>query len=423
MRTATKLVTCLATVGGLLASTACGVGGTASPGGEGGEGGVALRMSVWTADEKQLALFDSIAAEYTASHPEVSSVTFESLPFADYNTTLSTQIAGGSAPDLAWVGDIAVDLMAADALVPLTEPFSTAEGYDYPDILPSVTQGFSKDGELYAYPFSNSPFAMYVNADLLAEVGEEVPEQLTWEEVERIGAEVSEETDAEGFVIRDFEYSSWMSLATVWTGWGATPWEGSTCTMNSPEMTEAFQFVHDAAFESGAMPGPGTSVDFFAGDAAFTTAQVSRAGLIDGSFEFEILPLPAGPVGEYATLGQAGMGVIASSENVEEATDFLTFMTNPENSAKLAQFFPPPRSSLLSGEKLAEVNTVLSAEQLDRVVVQELPEAVSPPVHTGQAEIVQTGKESLDAMWTPDADVKAVLDSTCTAIEPLLQAE
>lgn len=114
------------------------------------------------------------------------------------------------------------------------------------------------------------------------------------------------------------------------------------------------------------------TADFFAGDAAFTTAQVSRASLLDGSFPFEIYLLPVGPAGEYGNIGQAGMAVLAGGDHVEEATGFLSFMTDPENSAKLAQFFPPPRESLLSGEELAKVNTRLSAEQLDRVVVDEL---------------------------------------------------
>jgi hypothetical protein len=69
------------------------------------------------------------------------------------------------------------------------------------------------------------------------------------------------------------------------------------------------------------------------------------------------------------------------------------------------------------------VNTKLSAEQLERVVVDELPEAVSPPVHTGPAKIAQTGKTVLDRMWTPDADVDGVLDEMCVALKPLLTAE
>jgi len=421
MRPAKKLMASLAAAGVIAALSGCGAAG-----GSEDSAPVALRMSVWTSDEKQLALFDSMADEYIAEHPEVESVTFESLPFADYNSTLTTQAAGGNAPDLAWVGDIAKDLIDSGALAPLTESFEATEGYEYDDILPSVTESFSQDGELYAYPFSNSPFALYVNEDLIAQAGQTVdPATLSWEDVDRIGAAVTQSTGKPGYIIRDFDFSGWLSLANLWAGWGAQPWsdDGTECTMDSPEMVEAFQFFHDSVYVSGATPGPGVTADFFAGDAAFTTAQVSRASLLDGSFQFEIYPLPTGPAGEYGNIGQAGMAAFAGGDHVEEATDFLAFMTNPENSAKLAQFFPPPRQSLLSGDELVKVNTKLSAEQLDRVVVDELADVSATPPVTSPAEVTSVGKTALDRMWSPDADVAEVLGSVCDAIEPVLQGK
>jgi multiple sugar transport system substrate-binding protein len=45
-------------------------------------------------------------------------------------------------------------------------------------------------------------------------------------------------------------------------------------------------------------------------------------------------------------------------------------MTNPENSAKLAQFFPPPRKSLLNVETLAKTNPLLKPGQIESVVVK-----------------------------------------------------
>lgn len=421
MNTARKLLGSIAVLGTVAALAGCGAGGggTAS-------GPVDLRMSVWTSDENQLALFNAMADEYTADHSEVNSITFESLPFADYNTTLSTQVAGGNAPDLAWVGDIAKDLIDAEALVPLTEAFEQTDGYDYPDILPSVAQSFSKDGELYAYPFSNSPFAFYVNTDLLAQAGQTVdPENLTWEEVSRMGAAVNQTTGKAGYVIRDFDFSGWLSLANLWFGWGAQAWspDGTECLMDSPEMVDAFQFFHDSIYVDGSTPGPGVTADFFAGDAAFTTAQVSRAGLLDGSFAFDVYPLPEGPAGEYGSLGQAGMAVLQSSDNVEAATGFLAYMTNPENSARLARFFPPPRESQLTGEKLAEVNPKLSAEQLERVVVNELPDVTATPPVGSPAAVIQAGRSVLDRMWTPDADIEQVLTDMCGAIDPVLSGK
>lgn len=424
MNTAKKLFSAAALTASIgLVAAGCAASPPAPVETEAAPGSVDLRMSVWTSNEDQLALFDSIADSFKEEHPEIGSITFESLPFADYNTTLTTQIAGGNAPDLVWMGDLSKDLIAADALVPLTDKLEATEGWDYDDLLESVTAEFSVDGELYAYPFSNSPFALYVNTDLLAQAGQTLPAgEPTWEGISAIGAAVNASTGKAGFVIRDFDYSSWNNLATVWTGWGASAWsdDGTKCTFDSPEMVDAFQFLHDAAFVDKSMPGPGTAADFFAGDAAFTVAQVSRASLLDDSFAYDVIPLPAGPAGEYSVIGQAGVGVLSSSTHTQEATDFLAYLTDPQNAALLAQYFPPPRASLLTGEKLAENNTKLTADQLQSIVVDQVPNAVTLPNHTNPAEIAQKGKAAFDAMWVADADVEAVLGQVCEAIQPVL---
>ena len=44
-------------------------------------------------------------------------------------------------------------------------------------------------------------------------------------------------------------------------------------------------------------------------------------------------------------IGQAGIDVFAKGKNPAVAADFLAFFTNPQNSRKLAQFFPPARAS------------------------------------------------------------------------------
>ncbi|MFD5892509.1 ABC transporter substrate-binding protein [Streptomyces sp. NPDC060366] len=421
MNRARKLLGAVALTTALTMTAACG----ASTGGAGETDAtdVKLRMTVWTSNEEQLKLFDTIAAAYRAKHPEVSSITFESLPFEDYNTTLTTQIAGGNAPDLAWMGDLSTDLIAADALVGLTDKLKATDGWQYDDLEGSATKEFSRDGTLYAYPFSTSPFALYVNTDLLAKAGQKIdPKALTWDQVAAAGAAVHADTGKGGFVVRDFDYKSWNMLSTVWTGFGAAAWspDGKTCTFADPEMQRAFTFLHDAAFKTKAMPGPGTTADFFAGDAAFTVAQVSRASLLTDKFGFALYPLPTGPAGRYSVIGQAGVGVLAGGKHKTQATDFLAYLTNPANSQKLARFFPPPRKSLLTGAKLAADTKVLTAAQLQEAVVDQLPDAVTLPNHTSPAEIAQKGKTALDAMWKADADIPAVLKSVCTAIEPIL---
>ncbi|GAB3633265.1 sugar ABC transporter substrate-binding protein [Microbacterium shaanxiense] len=392
---------------------------------------VELRMTVWTADETQLALFQEIADAYVAENPElVSDVTFEPIPFDAYTTTLTTQLAGGNAPDLGWILEsYAPEFVQSGALVDLAPTLQEAEGYEYDDLLDSSLALWQQDDGLFAYPFSNSPFAMFVNTDQLAAAGQANPADLvasgdwTFDAARDMSAAASTASGKQGLVVRDFDYKAWEVLASVWNGWGAAPWseDGTQCTLTDPEMVDAMTWIHDAIFTDAAMPGPGVTADFFAGDAAMTITQISRASALDDSFGWDIVPLPAGPEGQQNVIGQAGIGVFANAKHPTIAADFLAYFTAPENAEKLATYFPPPRESLLNAETLGAANPKLSEEQLQAVVVDGIQDAVTKPTHANFAKLQDTVRAELDALWAADADVEAVLEDTCGAISPLLE--
>src|SRR5690606_28419687 len=237
-----------------------------------------------------------------------------------------------------------------------------------------------------------SPFGMFVNNDVITAAGQKTPAEhiaagtWTWDNANAINTAVAA-SGKQGLIVRDFDYKVWDNLATIWNGWGASPWstDGKTCTFTDQPMVDAMTFIHKAIFTDKSIPGPGISADFFAGDAAMTVTQISRASLLpkENGFDWDLVPLPAGPVGEYAVIGQAGIGVFASGKNPDVAADFLAFFTNPENTQQLAQFFPPPRASVLTTEVLGAANPLLSDEQIENVVVKGISTGVVKPGHAG----------------------------------------
>lgn len=420
--------TALAAALGLTAS-ACG-----NEGGGGGtaDGPVDLRMTVWTADEDQLALFQEIADEYVAAHPEtVSSVVFETIPFEDYTTAVTTQLSGGNAPDLAWIFESnAPEFVSSGALVEVGETLQGADGYEYDDIDPAALSLWQQEEGLFAYPFSNSPFCMFLNTTRLQESEQddlvEVFEagEWTFETAMEVSRASVEELGGAGLVVRDFDYANWENLATVYAAFGAEAWseDGTQCGFTSEEMVQALTFLHDAAFETRAMPGPGDDVDFFAGQATMTITQISRASTLDDSFEWDVLPLPAGPAGQQNVVGQAGIGVLADGQAPEVAADFLAHFTTPDSARKLAQYFPPPRVSLLTADTLGAANPMFSEDQLQRAVIDGITGALTKPAHARFAELQTTVRSALDPLWTAEADIPAVLEDVCTAAQPLLES-
>jgi multiple sugar transport system substrate-binding protein len=410
-----------------LASTAC-------SGGAGDDTNIALRMTVWTTDKNQLALFDSIAAEYRKAHPEVASVKFDVVPgdTSAYSAALTTQMSGGNPPDLAWILERdAPDFVGSGALTNLKPTLDATAGYNAGELVPSATKLWTKDAGLYAYPFSTSPFGMFYNKNLLTQAGvTETPDQLlasgrwNWDAAKQIATQVAaRDTGKAGLVVREFEYKQWVLLASVWRGFGADAWgpDGKTCGFATPEMTSAMTFLHQAIFTDKALPGPGTTADFFAGESGLTIAQISRAGLLKAKpFEWGIVPLPAGPKANAQVIGQAGIGVPVKGQHAKAASDFLAFFTNPANSAKLGQYFPPARDSLLNAATLAKANPLFSQDQLQNVVVNGIKTGAVLPSHTGSARIASLVQSALDPMWKPDANVPAALAGVCQAIDPAL---
>ncbi|ULJ75266.1 ABC transporter substrate-binding protein [Rhizobium gallicum] len=391
---------------------------------------VNLRMTIWSANEAHLKLFNEIAAGFKKDHPNVT-VTFESLPFDTYTTALTTQIAGGNAPDMAWIFETsAYDFVNSGALYPLTDTLKATQGYNLDEVSATATERWAKDGKFYAYPFSTSPFAMFVNNDVIKAAGAKTPAELiaagqwTWDNAIATASAVGQNGKG-GLIVRDFNYQIWQNLASIWNGWGASPWsaDGKTCTMTEKAMVDALTFIHEAIFKKKAIPGPGENVDFFAGNAAMTITQISRASLLpkDKPFSWDLVPLPKGPAGDYALIGQAGIGVMQTGKNAKTAAEFVAYMTSPENSAKLSQFFPSARKSLLNAEVLKKTNPLLSQEQIDKVVISGIVTGKVIPGHTGFAQIQQAVRSGLDAVWRPDADIPGALQKICGQIGPLLK--
>jgi multiple sugar transport system substrate-binding protein len=403
-----------------------------SSGTGGGSSEVNLRMTVWTSDKAQLALFDSIAAEYRQAHANVKSITFDVVPFDKYNTALTTQLAGSNPPDLAWILERdAPDFVESKALVDLAPKLKEAKDYNLAELTPASTKLWQKDDALYAYPFSTSPFGMFYNKDMLTQAGiTETPEQLqaagrwTWETAMQMASQVAARVPGKsGMVIRDFEYKMWVTLAAVWRGFSADAWpaDGKTCGFTSPEMVSAMTFLHKAIFTDKAMPGPGTTADFFAGQSGMTVAQISRAGLLkEKPFDWGIVPLPAGPKGDAQVIGQAGIGIPVKGKQKDAAADFLAFFTSPAGTAKLGQYFPPARDSLINAPSLAKANPLFTEQQLQSVVVNGIKTGAVLPAHTSSSKINSLVQSALDPLWKPDADVAAVLGGVCQAINPVL---
>ena len=187
-----------------------------------------------------------------------------------------------------------------------------------------------------------------------------------------------------------------------------------------PEAVKAVKQLHDMVFKDKSIVPPGEQGDYFSGNSAMTVNQISRASkMAEADFKWGIAPLPTGPGGESPVIGQAGLVVFAQGKNTEIAAEFVAHMTNKENVATMAQFFPPARKSVLQADAFINGNKLVPPEMMKNVAAAiEKGRVVS--ANEKAPQILAAMAPRVDALWKPDADVDAAIKGICAAIQPLL---
>jgi len=391
-----------------------------------------LRYTLWiAADSPQLALFNEMGAEYTALNPNVT-VTFEPIPFVDYQSDVTLQLAGNNPPDMGWIVEGAArSWVESGILADLGPALKGSDEYNFADFSESSLGLWTEGEAVYGIPFSTSPFIVLYNSDLFAAAGIPTPAELiaednwTWETFASSAKAIVDATDAYGVQSVDaalYTGNFWATLIPILRGFGGDAWtDDNVCAFNTPESVAALQYIHTMIFTDESMVPPGTEVDFYAGGAAMTLGQLSRVNrLADASFEWSIAPLPKGANGDQPVVGQAAMVVFNNGSNRETAIDFLAFLTKEENVARLAAFFPPARQSVLASDVIIESNPLIPADLMQTVVVDQIQNGRVLPSSAQFPRIELVTRPLLDELWVADADVQLIADSICDSITPLL---
>ena len=183
--------------------------------------------------------------KFESANPDIDLVV-EVISWNDIATVVQTRIANNEQPDLLNIDGFS-QYQAEDLLLPAevwVSPETYAKFYDS-FIAESVV-----DGTVWAVPDLASARALYVNTDILAEAGVEIP--TNWTELKAACETIKEKcpdvypwgvdmTTDEGQAC--FAYYTWNN------GGGFVDAEGNW-TLNSPENVEAVEFVVDL-FNSG----------------------------------------------------------------------------------------------------------------------------------------------------------------------------
>jgi len=392
-------------------------------------GDVTLRFTTWTSNEAQLNLFQSMAEDFNASQDDYNvTLAIDSIPFGDYIPKVTLQLSGSNPPDIGWLVETSAPTFVNAGVLNDLSP--SLQKYDYADFSQSAMKLWVKGDRVYGVPFSTSPFIVIYNKTLFKKAGVPTPSELaergewTWEKFREVSRAIKDATGIYGFQGMDgaaYGARVWHNLVPMIRGYGGDAWdENGNVTINSPEAVRAVQLFHDMVFRDKSVVPPGDLSDFFAGNAAMTTGQISRVSkLKDVSWEWDLAPLPQGPAGVNSsnTIGQAAVVAFASGKNKEASNAFAAFMTNKANVAKMAVYWPPARQSVMDSTEFIGSNPDIPMESMVSAVVPGLKTGQVLPYHEKFPQISLAASGEFDRLWNENANVQTILNDLAKAIK------
>jgi multiple sugar transport system substrate-binding protein len=301
----------------------------------------------WTSwgNTGEVANLKNFTDDYNASQSLVKAK-YIPIPTDGYDAKLLTQLNGGTAPDLFYVGDGQASTLIKNAVVAdLTDLLAGDTSKSKPDQFAGDLWGPAKtaDGRLFGVPVDCNPLVIWYNKKLLQDAGvTEMPADTyeagnwTWDTFQAILDKV-QESGKRGLVLAD-----WWALRYSWVtnNGGAIYTDGKFVANQDPKSMEAFQWLADniaaekIAF-SGSLPeGQGDDAMFMSGQLAFVS--LGRWGLPlfreNKNLDCDIVPYPTntGNKIEPSGVAVAYWMMNAKTKNPDQAFDFYTHFVSPE---------------------------------------------------------------------------------------------
>ena len=202
---------------------------------------VTLDVVVAEYGQNTAAWWKDFEADFEAAHDNID-LTIDVVSWNDITTKVNTRIGNDDAPDILNIDSFA-DYQAEGLLLPAQDYISEET---YAKFYQSFLDQSVVDGTVWAVPDLASCRAMYYNADILAEVGVEVP--TTWDELRDVCEKIVEFYGGEVYpwgVDMTTDEGQACFAYYIWNNGGDFTDADGNWTLNSAENVEAIEFIVD----------------------------------------------------------------------------------------------------------------------------------------------------------------------------------
>jgi len=384
-------------------------------------------MSIYQGDS-----LEKLVEEYNQTHPNIRVVpTFQGL-YDEMKTKLANALKTGGAPDIAQVAIEYLDVFIADDKIdPIT---NYLRDEDKGDILNQFWNAVMRNREIYAYPFNMSVQVLYYNKDAFKKAGLD-PDRppKTWDDVIEYGKRLT--VDFNG----DKTIDQWGVLVSLEGVFGFTPLirqvggeflneKGTKALFNSEEGVRVMKLVQDMTYKYRIMPSNWT---LFEGASAFLDGKIAMGPITCAGIKFaeENLPWELGiaPLpyieNKSVLLGGAGLVVFSySSARRKAALDFLTWLTNMENSIKWHEqtgYLPLRKSAIDS----IELQSFHKLNPNYKVPIDQLPYSRPPDFTPFLPQIDRIVRHAIEDIMINRKNPGPVLDEAAKKVDVLMKSQ
>ncbi len=411
---------------------------------------VTLKFTYWGSPIEKDAVVKTMA-NFQKKYPYIT-VDAQHIP-ADYETKITTMVAGNTAPDIAYLGE------------GLAFPWAE-EGKIY-----NILEFLDKDTELKKESFLSNiwydwapgksigtntaveAFAIFYNKELTEKAGVTVPitadTAWTWEQFVEAAQKLTIDGNGKNALDSAFDSKNikqyGVQFGTWWAGWLWAVYsnggdylnaDGTEFTLTKPEAVEAIQKMSDLINKYHVCPSPIQSKALPAPTVSLQSKQVAMS--IDGQwclldlgaadFKFGVGVLPKLKTSITLVLGSPTV-IFKSTKYPEEAWLLYKWLANPESSIDLQAgglWMPLLKDWYTKPElisKWAENNAAHPDGYKDAIMKQTMTNGVPGPSYTIKnfAKIDAIVGAALEQVWLGEKTAKEALDGIADKVKPELK--
>jgi multiple sugar transport system substrate-binding protein len=311
--------------------------------------------------------------KFQAEHPNIT-VKFVNIPSEGASQKLTTQIAGGTPPDAAYLdAGTTADFASRGALVKLDDYVKRTPEQKPDDYVKAFKGSAEYNGGLYALPFDGESTGLFYRTDLFKDAGITEPPK-TWDEFQADAQKLTDPAKKRyGYALFASE-SAYYWYPWLWQAGGTLLSEDEkTPEFNSEEGKKAADFYVNLAKYA---PKDYLNSNSYDGRVAFANGSVGMymagawlAGVLKDEFpkiegKWATAPLPEGEAGCKTTIAGDNLVMFSQGDKQDATWIWLDYLTRPEGMKRWtvddpASTIMPTRTSLLQSPELVKNKPVL----------------------------------------------------------------